>query len=196
MVFAWVDDPDGRRLVYRRIRDGRRDGQAGVGFGTIGLGLRSGEPSARRASPCRSLSGHHRHAGRDGVSPGRLIYEGKIVEVARRTPKGSRSAQCASRPFSTGRDVTRWHRFPNENLIAKWATRFGGRARSHLHSGQRDRRADHHRRTAIWATRQSHGGTVSPIMRTLRRRSPSGGRAFGFDVDYQQIAFEETERHT
>lgn len=159
--------------------------------GTIGLGLKIGQTIRKareqHADPFQVLIDA---LAETSYSPARMIYEGKIIEVARRTAEGFALGSVRIAPLLGGIETDEMAiEFQNENLIAQ----VGGEVRAvvpdlicildsetaepitteDLRYGQR---------VKVMAVQ------VPEIMRTPEALAVWGPRHFGFDMDYRPIA--------
>ncbi|MCC6675219.1 MAG: DUF917 domain-containing protein [Thermomicrobiales bacterium] len=159
--------------------------------GTIGLGLKIGrairQARERHIDPFQAIVDT---LAETEYSPGRLIYEGKIVEVARRTAEGFALGSVRIAPLADGDETDEMAiDFQNENLIAQ----VGDEIRavvpdlicildSETAEPITTEELRYGQRIKVMAVR------VPPIMRTPEALAVWGPKHFGFDVDYQQIA--------
>lgn len=158
--------------------------------GTIGLGLKIGRAiRLARASHSDPFQAIIDTLAETDYSPGRVIFEGKIVEVARRTAEGFALGAVRIDPLADGKDTKAMAiEFQNENLIAQ----VGDEIRavvpdlicildSETAEPITTEELRYGQRVKVMAVR------VPPIMRTPAALDVWGPRHFGFDMDYRDV---------
>lgn len=159
--------------------------------GTIGLGLKIGrairEARESHVDPFQAIVAA---LAETEYSPGAIIYEGKIVEVERRTAEGFALGSIRIAPLTSEPTVGEMRiDFQNENLIARVGDRVLAVVPDLICI------LDNETAEPITTEELRYGQRVKvmavqvpEIMRTPEALAVWGPRHFGFDMDYQPIA--------
>jgi hypothetical protein len=159
--------------------------------GTIGLGLKIGRAiRLARESHSDPFQAIIETLAETEYSPGAVIYEGKIVEVERRTAEGFALGSIRIAPLNGESAGKEMHiDFQNENLIAQVGETVLAVVPdlicildSETAEPITTEELRYGQRVKVMAVQ------VPEIMRTPEALAVWGPRHFGFDMDYQQIA--------
>ena len=120
--------------------------------------------------------------------PGKVLFAGKVMDVARRTTAGFARGTLSIDGLDDFRGERMSIDFQNENLIRapQRAHRLHG-AGSHLRGGDRNRRAGYHRGDALRPAGHILGFPAPELWTTPAGLAVVGPRAFGYEHDYSPL---------